>query len=70
MMKRYIGVTLNQTGRPSETLQSNTRRGLHAMAKRRGTVIVDSWPSNDPPPVRSDAREWDAYRNRHGYAGG
>ena len=62
--KKWIGKTL-----AGHTLESTTRKGLIAMATRRETVIVDSWPANDPPPASGDAREWDAYRNRHGYAG-
>lgn len=42
-------------------------------ARRRAVgsrVIVDSWPESDPPPTNGDAAAWDAYRTRHGYAGG
>lgn len=63
-MKKYIGKL--PTG---ETVTSTTRQGLCRIATRRKTVIVDSWPAADPPPTGGDAREWDDYRTRHGYAG-
>lgn len=45
---------------------------LRAAQKRAqgGRTIVGSWPANDPPPSGYDARAWDDYRARHGYAGG
>ena len=66
MKKRTFRGALLIGGRVTST----SRRGLRAMAARRGTVIVDSWPTNDPPPAGGSAEEWDAYRLRHGYAGG
>ena len=66
MTKRHVGVLLN-----GGTVTATTRRGLMQMAKRRRTVVVDSWTTDDAPPFNSsDARDWDDYRNRHGYAGG
>jgi len=41
-----------------------------AKRRTRADVIVDSWPTSDPPPATGDARAWDAYRTRRGYAGG
>jgi len=41
-----------------------------AKRRTRTDVIVDSWPTLDAPPTTGDARAWDAYRTRRGYAGG
>ena len=54
------------------TTRHANRAALDA-ARRRATgssTIVDTWPANDPPPRSSDARAWDDYRARRGYAGG
>lgn len=70
--KTWAGLTLD---RAVGVLCATTNQGLHAAAKRRGTVIVDSWRTHadgtpvDPPPSTSDARDWDAWRARHGYSG-
>jgi hypothetical protein len=63
--KKYTGVLL-----AGGTIQSTSRKGLRSMATRRGTVVVDSWRNDDPPPFNSsDALAWDAYRARHGVSG-
>ena len=63
--KKWIGALLS-----GGTVAATSRRGLDAMARRRGTVIVDYWRADDPPPFGStDAAAWADYRTAHGYAG-
>lgn len=45
------------------------RRSAVAYARRRGLTITEHWPESDPPPDTSDARAWDDWRTRRGYAG-
>jgi len=56
-------------------VRSTSRRGAVAIARRRGTVVVEFWrlrPDGsriNPPPTTSDARDWDLWRNSLGYSG-
>jgi hypothetical protein len=50
-----------------QDIVSTTFRGLEAMAKRRGTYLVDAYRSNAAPPSNiNDAQAWDDYRAEYG----
>lgn len=67
MAQRWIAARLDG----SRTEHSSKAALARARKRARGTkTIVDSWPANDAPPDGGDARAWDDYRTRRGYAGG
>lgn len=64
---RYVAARLDGT----TTVHSSQEALKSAKRRAKGErTIVDSWPEKDPPPTNGSAAEWDAYRNRQGYAGG
>jgi hypothetical protein len=66
-MGRYIALRMDG----SKTTHASAEALKAARKRAKGPrTIVDSWPESDPPPAGGDARAWDDYRNRRGYAGG
>jgi len=67
-MTTYIAARLDGTNTTHTSLDALRRAQRRATGSR---VIVDHWREDDPPPFHSDdARDWDDYRAKHGYAGG
>lgn len=66
-MRTYIYNT--DGGAPVE--RTCSRAAARAWERQHPDAVrVDSWPADDPPPAGSDARAWDGWRSRRGYAGG
>lgn len=48
----------------------NVRVTQRTYPKRKGWIVVDSWPANDQPPTTSDVRAHNDWENRNGRAMG